>query len=55
VTALDVKLEHLKFAILFMIADMFWVNNKNQRIQKLSNRNFIDHYSHSPLQRFHSP
>jgi len=38
-TALNVKLERLKVAILFTIADVFGQNNKNQRMQKLSHKN----------------
>ena len=50
--ALNEKLERLKFTIVFVIAD------KNQRMQKLSNRMFI-HPSFTPvlsfaLQNFHS-
>jgi len=41
---LDAKLERLKFAILFMIADMCWAKNKNRRMQKV-NKKFIRPYS----------
>ena len=43
--ALNEKLERLKFTIVFMIAD------KNQRMQKLSNRMFI-HPSFTPVLSF---
>jgi len=48
-TALNVKLERLKVAILFTIADVFGQNNKNQRMQKLSHKKFIHPgVNHSP-------
>jgi len=53
-TAEDAKLERLKFAISFMIADMFWVKKATacyQRIQKIRNRNLI-HPSFTPFLSF---
>jgi len=43
-TSEDAKLERLKFAILFTIAGMFWVEKTDacyKRIQKFRNINFI--------------
>ena len=46
------RLERLKFAVLFMIADTCWVEkNKNQRMQKCNNRKFI-HPSSTPVMSF---
>jgi len=52
----DAKLEHLNFAILFTIADIFWVKKKKtnacyQRIQKIMNINLI-HPPFTPLVSF---
>jgi len=31
-TALDIKLERLKLAIIFIIVELCWAENKNQRM-----------------------
>jgi len=54
-TAIGMKLERLKFAILFTIADMCWVKNKinasYQRMQNMRNINFI-HLLFTPFLSF---
>jgi len=59
-TALDAKLERLEYAILFIIADMHWLEKRRTRpCKNLTTENSFALHSplffHSPLQKFHSP
>jgi len=55
-TAVDDMLQGLKFTILFIIADIFWVKEQEQEGQKTEQQKIHSpFFFHSPLQIFHSP
>jgi len=60
-TAEDAKLQSLNLAILFMIADIFWVKKTRQMhgilgYKKLATEKFHSPlFFHSPSQKFHLP